>query len=206
MFFLKIDFKNKILIKDYIFSKNNNKKLILRESLIQKIRQLQYDNKKIEGFSEVVQGDFYYTIGYIIELIEKNPDDYQDSNYCIAYLMNELALSGIIGYIESKFNKNPKFIRILEDNNYYGLEKLKEYATIIYEPEIDSEESQIIYKINDPDGYTNLRMENNKISSILEKIKTGEIVEVIEQSGDWYLVKTRTGNQGYVHKSKIKSE
>lgn len=204
--FQKIDFKNKIAVKDYIFNKNNSKKLILRESLIKKIRQLQYDDKKIEGFSEVVQGDFYYVLSDVIRMIDKDPNDYQDSNYCIAYLMNELALSGIVGDLESRFNKNPKFIKILKDNDYYGLEKLKEYATIIYEPEISSDEVQIIYKINDPDGFTNLRKDKNTSSSILEKVKSGEIVEVIEQLGDWYLIRTRIGNEGYVYKTKIKVE
>ena len=63
--------------------------------------------------------------------------------------------------------------------------------------------SKSVTKINDPDGYTNLRKEKSTTSSILEKIKTGAIVEVKEQSGDWYLVKTKSGNQGYVFKTKI---
>ncbi len=203
--FKKIDFKNKIVIKDLIFD-NKNDKLILRESLIQKIRLLEYDNKKIEGFSEVVQGDFYYTLPYIIELMEKNPNDYNDINYSIAYLMNEIALSGIVGVLESNFNNNPKYLKTLEKNNYYNLEKLKEYATIIYEPVTNSEDTNLAYKINDPDGFTNLRKEKSTTSTILEKVKTGESVEVIQQSGDWYLVKTKLGNEGYVFKTKIVSE
>lgn len=66
--------------------------------------------------------------------------------------------------------------------------------------------SKSITKINDPDGYTNLRKEKSTTSVILEKVKTGEKVEVIEQSGDWYLVKTKAGNQGYIFKTKIVSE
>lgn len=61
-------------------------------------------------------------------------------------------------------------------------------------------------KITDPDGYTNLRKEKSSTSSILEKVKTGEFVEVIKQSGDWYLVKTKSGKEGYVFKTKIVSE
>ena len=68
---------------------------------------------------------------------------------------------------------------------------------------MNTNDSIIIYKIQDPDGYTNLRKDKNTTSSILEKIKTGEIVEVVQQSGDWYLVKTKSGNQGYVFKTKI---
>ncbi|WP_310555767.1 SH3 domain-containing protein [Flavobacterium sp.] len=64
----------------------------------------------------------------------------------------------------------------------------------------------VTVKIQDPDGYTNLRKEKSTTSPVLEKVKTGESVEVIEQSGDWFLVKTKAGNQGYVFKTKIKSE
>ena len=60
------------------------------------------------------------------------------------------------------------------------------------------------YKINVKfDGYTNLRKEKSTTSAALEKVETGQIVEVIEKSGDRYLVKTKAGNEGYVFKTKI---
>ncbi|MPS72952.1 MAG: SH3 domain-containing protein [Chryseobacterium sp.] len=59
--------------------------------------------------------------------------------------------------------------------------------------------------IQDPDGYTNLRKEKNVQSEILQKIKSGEYIEVLENTGDWFLVKTKEGEKGYVHKSRIKS-
>lgn len=61
------------------------------------------------------------------------------------------------------------------------------------------------YLIQDPDGYTNLRKEKNTSSQVLQKINSGENVEVLDNSGDWYLVKTRQGTKGYVHKSRITS-
>lgn len=60
------------------------------------------------------------------------------------------------------------------------------------------------YYIHDSDGYTNLRKDKNTSSEIVEKINSGEQVEVLDQSGDWWLVKTKNGKQGYVHKSRIK--
>ncbi len=66
--------------------------------------------------------------------------------------------------------------------------------------------SSSITRINDSDGFTNLRKAKSTTSTIIEKIKTGETVEVIEQSDDWYLIKTKAGNQGYVYKTKIVSE
>lgn len=61
-------------------------------------------------------------------------------------------------------------------------------------------------KISDSDGFTNLRKEKNTTSTILEKVKTGESVELIKQLGDWYFVKTKSGKEGYVYKTKIVSE
>ncbi len=60
--------------------------------------------------------------------------------------------------------------------------------------------------IQDPDGYTNLRKEKSATSEILQKIKSGEKIEVLDNFGNWFLVKTEEGKQGYVHKSRVKSE
>ena len=57
--------------------------------------------------------------------------------------------------------------------------------------------------IKDSDGYTNLRKERNKNSEIVQKINTNSEVEVLKDSDDWFLVKTKEGNIGYVHKSRI---
>ncbi|WP_394773624.1 SH3 domain-containing protein [Flavobacterium sp.] len=61
-------------------------------------------------------------------------------------------------------------------------------------------------KINDSDGYTNLREKKSSSSTILEKIKTEESVEVLDNSDDWLLVQSKTGKKGYIYKTKIKSE
>lgn len=61
------------------------------------------------------------------------------------------------------------------------------------------------YSIQDPDGYTNLRKDKNTSSQILQKINSGENIIVLDNSGDWFLVKTKEGKTGYVHKSRVKS-
>ena len=61
----------------------------------------------------------------------------------------------------------------------------------------------VTYKIKDPDGYTNLRKGKSKESEILQKIPSGEKIQVLDKTNDWYLVKTKAGNQGYVFKTKI---
>lgn len=63
-------------------------------------------------------------------------------------------------------------------------------------------------KIFDKDGYTNLRVGKSSNSSVLAKINSGEHIDVLDNPDeeDWYLVKTKEGKKGYVHKSRIKSE
>ena len=61
-------------------------------------------------------------------------------------------------------------------------------------------------KISDSDGFTNLRKEKNTSSEILQKIATGNKIEILDNSGDWWLVQTKEGKKGYVYKTKIKAE
>ena len=60
------------------------------------------------------------------------------------------------------------------------------------------------YIIQDPDGFTNVRKDKNSSSEILQKIKSGENIDVLNNSGDWFFVKTKEGKEGYVHSSRIK--
>lgn len=62
---------------------------------------------------------------------------------------------------------------------------------------------KLSFQIQDPDGYTNLRKDKNAQSEILQQVKSGEHIEVLDNSGDWFLVKTQEGNEGYIHKSRI---
>lgn len=60
--------------------------------------------------------------------------------------------------------------------------------------------------VHDPDGFTNLRKDKTTTSEVLQRIKSGEQIEVLDNFGDWFLVKTKEGQKGYVHKSRIKAE
>lgn len=61
-------------------------------------------------------------------------------------------------------------------------------------------------KIKDTNGYSNLRSENSKTSTIIQKIPSGEHIEVLDNTGEWWLIKTTGGNKGYVYKTKIVEE
>lgn len=70
----------------------------------------------------------------------------------------------------------------------------------------DEDSNDIIYKINDPDGYTNLREQKDTTSMILQKIPSGSIITVLHDTGDWWDIETEEGKRGYVHKSRIISQ
>ena len=61
-----------------------------------------------------------------------------------------------------------------------------------------------VYQIFDIDGYSNLRKESNTKSDIIEKLKTNEIVEVLDNSDDWWFILSKNNNIGFIHKSRVK--
>lgn len=61
-------------------------------------------------------------------------------------------------------------------------------------------------KINDPDGYTNLRKDKTTKSSIVSKVPSGEQINVLDNTGNWLLIETKDGVQGYVYRNRVKSE
>ena len=101
---------------------------------------------------------------------------------------------------ETKKNSEEKIKENKEDGYESYLKsksKIPEISTLLKKYFADN-------KIQDPDGYTNLSKDKNKSSEILEKIKSGSHIQVLDNSGDWLLIKTKEGKQGYVHRSKIK--
>ncbi len=204
--FKDFDFDNKTLFHNLIFNRElKTKKFKLREGILNDIENIVYGGN-VSGYEEVKEGNGYNSISEIIETIRENSKQYIEPEKNIAFLYEKDLRIGIVGHIESNLNIDSNYKPFLKSNSYFGYPKLLEYVENIYGEDPNSEEIETRYKINDPDGYTNLRKEKNTTSSILEKVKTGESVEVIEQSGDWYLVKTKAGNQGYVYKTKIKVE
>jgi Bacterial SH3 domain len=135
------------------------------------------------------------TLAYLIEIQLQHYEDKDLSENKGYSLLNNF-------YIQRNDLK-----KVFENNSFYNYPNLKKYTeTYLMLSDENSNPNSKTNKINDPDGFTNLRKEKSTTSAILEKLKTGESVEVIEQVGDWYLVKTKAGNTGYVFKTKIIEE
>jgi hypothetical protein len=58
--------------------------------------------------------------------------------------------------------------------------------------------------INDPDGYVNIRKEQNAKSEILGQIKKNEVFHYWELPANWCVVETKTGLRGFIYKDRIK--
>lgn len=153
--------------------------------------------------------------------------DYFLSKYDVSYTCNELVelainqedLNAINIFIKHKYifsNKELTKAKNVKDEQKDKLQRNKDEEFDFYELKY-SRINEILKlvtqkynsnKIFDKDGYTNLREEKNSNSTIVTKINSGEHIEVLDNPDeeDWYLVKTKEGKKGYVHKSRIVSE
>jgi hypothetical protein len=61
-------------------------------------------------------------------------------------------------------------------------------------------------RINDPDGYTNLRRSPSINSDVICIIKEGDIFLVHPDASQWWKVKTINQSIGFIHKSRVKLE
>lgn len=198
--FQKVNFKNSFDISEIIFGSVEDK-FVLRNEMLNKIREIHYKNAVANGFSETVSGDFYYTLDKVISDIVQNKNAYKNADESTAVLLNELALSGMTGSIDYFLNGNPSYLDTLQKEQFFQQGKLKEYVENMY----GAAENEVsdIYFIRDADGYTNLRKEKNTASAILEKIPSDQQINILNNEGDWWQVQTQSGKKGFVHQSKI---
>ncbi|WP_160139944.1 SH3 domain-containing protein [Chryseobacterium sp. c4a] len=199
--FKGFDFSNATSFHELIFGRRNkDQQFVLREGIINDIEQIIYKGKTKELLSEAKEGNGYDSLGEVLNMMYKSPFDYAEWEKSIAFLCEKSLNVGDIGDVQSFINKNKTFIKKLEHNNFYDNERLKAFCENL-EIFNGSDEDRFI---SDPDGYTNLRKDKNTASEVLQKIKSGEKVNVLDQNGDWWLIETKDGKQGYIHKSRIK--
>ena len=130
------------------------------------------------------------TLAYLIEIELKYYDD-KDLNDNKGYSL-----------LNNFYVQNPSLLNKFKNNDYYEYVLVNKYTQKYLSLSL-AEESSIFGKIVDKDGFTNLRKEKNSLSEILQKIISGSQVEVLDNSGDWWLVQTKEGKKGYVFKTKI---
>ncbi|MBP1165821.1 hypothetical protein JOE44_002705 [Chryseobacterium sp. PvR013] len=144
----------------------------------------------------------------------KSPVNQSKTDEALAFLLhtqlkknenNDWSQNEGFGMVSYCYDKDKELMKRFKNNDFYN-DPLLRNATEAYSTFNQGKTSESYAVINDPDGYTNLRKDKNTTSEVLQKIKSGEKVKVLDQSGDWWLVETKDRKQGYVHKSRIKSE
>lgn len=71
-------------------------------------------------------------------------------------------------------------------------------SLLLDDDEIDVEAT--LYKVNDPDGYSNLR---DAQMSVIRRVLDTETFEVINSAGEWMEIKLNDGTTGYIHSSRV---
>lgn len=204
--FKNLDFDDSVSFHDLIFTYDvKSKKNILRENILNDIENIVYKGT-VEGYTDAKEGNGYNSFSDIIKKIRSNSNKYLDAEKYIAFLYEKDLRIGVVGHIEANLSGNTKYKTFLKENNYFNLKRLQDYVENVYGGDSDSDEVSKIFKISDQDGFTNLRKEKNSSSEILQKINNNTEVEVLDDSGNWWLIKTSFGNKGYVYKTKIKAE
>lgn len=174
------------LFKDFIITENFFKENIGEVSIDQKVLLLE----------PKLQEDF--TDQKLIEKLAKMPkvEAFFSPSLYTGWKNKTIFYTNIYSLFNEKLTKQFNSVEF----SYYN----STIASVLNKYIIDR--SSICFIIQDTDGYTNLRKSKNNSSDILQKVKTGEPIEVLDNSGDWFLVKTKEGKEGYVHKSRIQSE
>ena len=113
-------------------------------------------------------------------------------------------------YQEYHYVDGPRFSYLVDKGD---LEVKKIILKILKDPKISKSDKERIevylkayplYYISDPDGYTNVREDKSTSSKILGTVKSGEKIEVLDTTGNWWQVMTKDNEIGYIHKSRIK--
>ena len=113
-------------------------------------------------------------------------------------------------YQEYHYVDGPRFSYLVDKGD---LEVKKIILKILKDPKISKSDKERIevylkayplYYISDPDSYTNVREDKSTSSKILGTVKSGEKIEVLDTTGNWWQVMTKDNEIGYIHKSRIK--
>ncbi len=198
----KVDNYNESFKWHLLWYNNKTKPDVIRKKILQDIVDKKPDfifdlayflNNNSNKIKEKIDGALIdATLAFLIEVELQHYDD-KDLNDNKGYsLLNNF-------YIQ-----NHKMLDRFKFQKFYGYPLIESYTKKYL---LMSEENEISYgKVIDPDGYANLRKDKSSTSVVIEKIKSGERVEILKDSENWWLIKTNSGNKGYVYKTKIKAE
>ena len=195
---------------------------IFKEKLENFNKNMSVEDFDANNLSSLINNETFFDLQYYTDsswltyFIEKYKIDGTTLNHLMQEAISKEDFNAVKILLDHGYIVSAKDLEIIEDTKKNVQETIKEdkkegYETyLVSESKIDkistlSNSKFTTNKIQDPDGYTNLRKDKTATSEILQKIKSGEHIDVLDNTGDWFLIKTKEGKQGYVHKSRIKS-
>ena len=195
---------------------------IFKEKLENFNKNMSVEDFDANNLSSLINNETFFDLQYYTDsswltyFIEKYKIDGTTLNHLMQEAISNEDFNAVKILLDHGYIVSAKDLEIIEDTKKNVQETIKEdkkegYETyLVSESKIDkistlSNSKFTTNKIQDPDGYTNLRKDKTATSEILQKIKSGEHIDVLDNTGDWFLIKTKEGKQGYVHKSRIKS-
>lgn len=197
--------KNEIVKKNNSISTDNNEtEDITKETATNEpIEETPVIDSEIETgiieakFSYIEVGDFYYFV-----FTDNNGEEWDfgmgDNNLGDYDFGDEEANPELVG---KKFKINwEKEVKTTTDMNGSNEDTYEVLSITSIEMIVDNNNISM-YKINDPDGYSNLR--DNPNGDILQKVYDNETFEVIGEDGKWKKVKLSNGIIGFIHESRV---
>ncbi len=193
--FSKLDFLNENSLVDLMFDlvlEENKEFLCFRYDMMDKIVEL----NPPDGFTLLTS---------LIDLMIKNPEEYDNPEKAVAYIMDASCKAGVWGNAGFVYDMYPEWRKKLQEKNYYNLKNLTEYSEKFYD-----EDKQRQHKvgweeaiINDPDGYINIHKDPNAKSEVIFKIyKDQTFLVFVVDNKDWWSVDYKS-QRGYIHKSRV---
>lgn len=197
------DFSNNFKLSMVFYNRDHTvrekflKYLSKKQELIYHITFYLADNRKnIINVNKLSTDKIDEAIAYLLNLgLEGKSNTDIDIDNDMAYrLLNNLLVS------------HPEIVNSFEKLNYYGYGDLAFFIKVFHTTEKNDDENSEIkkYYIEDSDGYSNIRKDKNSASEIVGKVKSGEEIDVLDDSGNWWFIQTKLGRKGYVFKTKIK--
>ena len=145
--------------------------------------QTSFSYKKNSLIKKIFMSVVFLLIAFpiIVEALEKPPYERKSRKPVIEIVEGEPAEKE--SHVGENYSNNPN------DND----ETIKK-DTII-------NTDKVLYKINDPDGWTNMRKSPN--GEIIRTVDTLERFEIIGKDGGWKIVKFENQEEGFIHNSRI---
>ena len=203
--------------------KEFKRKLQLFEKQNQLTKDFDLDNLKIlvnnQTFSNV---EYFINSAWLQYFIDKYHILNLNSIFSLAIEQEDLNAINIIlktGYIisEEEVNKSVSVLENSDINTKNNKERngIDENGDPTFYDNNESKAKEIYlklsnkynYKTYDKDGFSNLRDDAFNSAFILDTIKSGSHIDILDNSNqEWLYIKTLDNRKGYVHKSRIISE